>query len=248
MPAIVSYCVTVKNRGTNLRRLCESLRNLHKPGPMELIIADYVSSDLPKPRFFEGLPYPVMLLTLTGGNFNRAQGLNIAAKHDHAKGDAPLFFIDADLIVPADFNDRVRDIVKPNICWFPICYSMHNGKPITVKGDSRRLSNRTHGWWRKEGKGMCGFTRTDFDKVGWNDRVGVTYGKEDGSIWRAATKIGKMHGVRENCDGLFHLWHPTVNSYRTKHHRKGGGKKRRGKDQVNPVPVIPTVSVQQFNG
>jgi glycosyltransferase involved in cell wall biosynthesis len=240
MPPLISFCCTIKNRADKLTGLVRSLAAMENAEPFELIVADYHSSD-GSLREILTCSFPTVLLTLRGGHFNRSQGLNAAASQ--AAGTL-LFFIDADMLVPTDFATQIREKVRDGNSWFPICYSLHQGRPAKVQKDSRRMHRGVNGWWRKEGKGNCGLTRSDFDKVGkWDERIGVTYGKEDGDFCRRVCKSG-IHGERGNCVGLFHVWHPAKSAYSKQFHRKGGQKAIPGRRiKMNPDPERPEIEI-----
>lgn len=208
-PLQVSYCTTVKDRGASLVRLAGFLADLHDDD-FELIVADFKSSDANLVEELAQFDYPIKVVSL-GGFFNRSRGLNQAAAASTGRDRDLLFFIDVDMYVTPDFNDRVRGHVKPGQCWFPICYSLHKDKPCEVYKNTKKPA-AGNGWWRKEGHGMCGFTVANFrDKVRWNEEIGRTYGKEDGDMARQA-KVAGLNRIRENCDGLFHIWHPKSRS------------------------------------
>jgi len=233
----VFVCATVKNRGQNLKRLLESIGQMQEAAEIRFVVADYASTDTDLREVLRGHKFPTKLVTLRGGHFNRSQGLNLAQVYSGAAAASLLFFVDVDMLMPAEFVSLMHEKVVQGTCWFPICYSLHRGKPAVIHKNTKKpkLGN---GWWRDTGKGMCGFVQKDFLAIRrWNEITGVTYGKEDGEM----TVKAKRHGlriVRDRCPGLFHVWHP-VGNYKTKHHRKDGV--QRGKR--NPVPVKPSVEI-----
>lgn len=223
---LVSYCTAVKNRAESLYRLCGFLEKLEDPH-FELVIADFASTDANLVEKLRPFQFPIQVVYLTGF-FNRSRGLNQAAAAVAGDDKDLLFFIDVDMYVAPDFNRRVRQHVKPGQCWFPICYSLHKGKPIAVYKNTKQ-PKRGNGWWRVEGHGMCGFTCGDFrNKVRWNEQIGRTYGKEDGDMTRQAGRAG-LRRLRENCDGLFHIWHPKQRSAYEKAARPPSRRPRRPK-------------------
>jgi glycosyltransferase involved in cell wall biosynthesis len=241
MPPLISFCCTIKNRADKLTGLVNSLAAMENAEPFELIIADYHSNDRDL-REILTTTFPTALLTLRGGHFNRSQGLNAAAAQ--AAGTL-LFFIDVDMLVPTDFATQIREKVRNGNAWFPVCYSLHNGCPAKVVKSSRSRRKGANGWWRKEGKGNCGITKDEFEKIGrWDERIGVTYGKEDGDFCRRVCRSG-INGERGNCVGLFHVWHPLKSTYSNQYHRKGGQTRASGKrkGRVNPQPEQPEIAV-----
>ena len=239
----ISYCTAIKNRASNLDRLCQSLSALTDTN-FELVVCDFDSTD-DITDVLTNKPFPVTYVKVNDPFFNRSQGLNIAAEYASAKTEDIVFFIDVDMIVPSDFNDTMRSIVKDKVCWFPICYSLHADKPIEVYKDSRHKS-KANGWWRKEGKGMCGFTQENFATVRFNENVGISYGREDGDICRRCIKQFNFDVVRGNCAGLYHLWHPTNTTYRTGNHKKTGIRNRKPLGATADMLPRPSLTVQKL--
>ena len=195
----ISFCTTLIDRWDNFAKMYQSLMPCLDRG-CELIVTDWGSKDLDFSVFrrdhqvtfrFKSLPY------------RRTHGLNFSA--EVAKFHT-LFFIDADMVVPESFDTWINQRVKPGWAVFPICYSLNQGKPMEVKGDKMN-SKDTNGWWRYQGFGMCGFHDRDFyDIQGWDPKY-VQWGKADEDIWKKTNNSG-IQVCRENCPGLYHLWHP----------------------------------------
>jgi len=237
----IYICATIKNRFKNLNRLCESLAEIEDLENVQFSLSDYGSDDGDIRALLEAQPFPCTHVLLQGSPFNRSQGLNFAILPLEPAPEDMVFFIDVDMLVPKDLPVLIREKVKSKRSWFPICYSLHKGKKPVVKRNSR-YPRKANGWWRTEGKGMCAFLVEDFIELGkWNERTGITYGKEDGLIARRSVKAGiKM--VRDRCVGLFHVWHPT-GKYRTKHHmnivkKNAQGKRIRSHPKKAPQPKI----------
>jgi hypothetical protein len=230
----IFLCCTVKNRAGNLKRLCKSLNSMKNAGACRLIVADFASTDADMRVVLRSLKLPSTLVMLDNVPFNRSQGLNYAARYSEAKPGEILFFIDVDMLVPENFPTLLRTKIGRGRAWFPICYSLHRNKPAIVKKNSRK-PKLANGWWRDTGKGMCGFICTDFNKTGrWNERIGITWGAEDGEIARR-TVANKIVMGRDRCDGLFHVWHPT-GGYKTRYHRKINPRQK-------PVVSKPEISI-----
>ena len=222
---LVSFCTALKNRADAIRRLVSRLEAQDDPH-IELIITDFQSTDIELKSEFAEASFPVKIVRAGQSAFNRSKGLNMAAAEAAATEEDILFFIDADMYLTPEFTERCRKEVRSGVCWFPICYSLHKGKPIKVHNNSRHAKH-ANGWWRKEGHGMCGFTAQDFfSKLKWNETIGRTYGKEDGDISRQAAKK-RLRRTRKRCPELFHVWHPV---------------QRRGYEG-NPAKTKPTTRV-----
>jgi len=127
------------------------------------------------------------------GNFERSKSLNQAAAHASGK---ILFFIDVDAIVPAGFDKLLTNKISNGVSFFPICYSLFRDKPPEIAGNN--------GWWRHEGFGFCGFTKSDFSHLLWNEKY-KKWGGEDDDIYKRANR--KLKVIRERCPGLYHIWH-----------------------------------------
>jgi hypothetical protein len=230
----IHFCAVIKNRIGNLQRLVQSFGEMSDPSGCRFALADYCSNDGVIQDILTKLPMPRTVVTLGAATFNRSQGLNYASQHAVVSPPDIVFFIDVDMLVPKNFPQMIRSNVVAGQAWFPICYSLHRNKPPVVHKNTKKV-NLGNGWWRKEGKGMCGFIYRDFLSIGqWNERFGMTYGREDGQIARDAAKRIKL--VRDRCDGLFHVWHPG-GDFKTKFHKRPP----QGQPAI-PVPE-PQVSV-----
>lgn len=212
---MISYCVMVYNRWATMQHLIASLQTLEATDH-ELILVDLGSTDIDYREVLKASGIQSRLILFPAGRneagkINRSMGRNMSANSSRAKADDILFFLDADMLVPKNFNWLVKASVSPGNCFFPICYSLHEGKPREVKGNVsqwvRDCGSRANGWWRKEGWGNCGFTLADYRKLGsWNEEIGQTYGGEDNNVRDRAQAMFKMN--RFNVPGFFHQWHP----------------------------------------
>jgi hypothetical protein len=144
-------------------------------------------------------------------NINRAAARNESFGLITAPAPADLvFFVDCDMVLPLDFSQRIREHVRPGHVYFPVCYSLYRGSPMVVNGDGppfHKNGSNANGWWRDSGRGNCGFTVADFQKLGgWDgERFGTRYGREDDDVfWRAVAQY-EVH--RERVPGFFHQWH-----------------------------------------
>jgi len=211
---VISFCCALKNRGFNFVSMLESFSGLDKVCDFELVVTDFDSDDFDVGDAIESSVVSGSVVKLSEA-FNRSRGLNFA--FDSSCGDS-VFFVDADMFVPVDFLNTISKNVEAGKCYFPICYSLHPDMPMVVSGDNRR-PGESNGWWRDTGKGVCGFCREDFEGIGkWDEMIGSNWGLEDKDIFKRSSCI---EIVRENCDGLFHLWHPDDNGYKGRYHDLG---------------------------
>ena len=181
---MISICVSLMNRGDNFKRLYETITRI---SDKELVVADYGSDDIDLSMY----NCKVVELSLP---FRRSAALNAA--FDASSGDK-VFFCDADMLLPAHLRTVMDEKVAPGQCYFPVCFSLYQGKPPVV--------NKDNGWWRSTGFGMCGFTREDFIRCGkWPEQF-VKHGGEDDFLFAKAKKTLKVS--RSNLEGLFHQWH-----------------------------------------
>lgn len=208
----IAFCVALYNRWDTFRQLLASLAALEDPYDFELVVADFGSTDKDVKDAMASTRF-VSRVGVTKGDFNRSVGRNAAAAHTMVDDDGILFFVDADMLVPPNFCELIRKSVQPFNGYFPICYSLYEGKPAFVYddepppgGDHGWKPRRANGWWRTEGKGNCGFTKKDFlDLGGWDESLGTTYGDEDVNLYSRASKKFTLH--RPRVPGLFHQWH-----------------------------------------
>lgn len=145
------------------------------------------------------------------GNINRAQARNESfALIPAPRPEDLVFFVDCDMVLPLAFSRRVRNNVRPGRVYFPVCYSLYRDAPMEINGDGppfHKNGSNANGWWRDSGRGNCGFTVADFQKLGgWDGaRFGTRYGREDDDcFWRS---VAQYEVYRERVPGFFHQWH-----------------------------------------
>ncbi len=208
----VVYCTAVYNRRENFEILLNSFLSLRKlPGNARDVLCVYDwDGGLNDINEIDGLAYQA---GNQDGPINRAAARNHALAIAKAAADELVFFVDCDMVLPADFSDRIRYFVKPGHAYFPVCYSLYRGAPMVVKGHGPAHEpgkSGANGWWRESGRGNCGFVFSDFLGIGgWDGaRWGTNYGREDDDVfWRAKAKL-TIH--RDWAQNFFHQWHPRV--------------------------------------
>eukprot|EP00818_Percolomonas_sp_WS_P002167 CAMPEP_0117435410 /NCGR_PEP_ID=MMETSP0759-20121206/467_1 /TAXON_ID=63605 /ORGANISM="Percolomonas cosmopolitus, Strain WS" /LENGTH=480 /DNA_ID=CAMNT_0005226957 /DNA_START=390 /DNA_END=1832 /DNA_ORIENTATION=+ len=113
-----------------------------------------------------------------------------------------VFILDVDMQMPLDFMHRIRThTLAGKRVYYPICYSILKSKPASnddvsskpnpwhvfhYGGEREHNGATSNGYWRKEGTGMVGAYRYDFDKVqGYNtDKFLNKWGGEDGDLMK----------------------------------------------------------------
>lgn len=206
----VSYCVGLMNRGAHFREAWASLLAMDAMD-WELIVADFGSTDRP----FEGLAADLRLRVFSAAlPFTRAKALNRAAAF--ACGEI-ICFLDADIVVPPDFQQVILRWVEPGTAYWPICYRLHEHAPREVLGDRVQYSPGQHnGHWERAGYGLCAFHESDWRSLGWNEDF-KAWGGEDNELFARAVVLG-LRPVRRQVTGLFHLHHSRDLSYRERYH------------------------------
>lgn len=210
----VIYCTAVYNRRENFEVLLASyiaMRNQPQNAADLLCVYDWngALNDI-NDRALVGVRYQAGNET---GHINRAEARNRSFALAQAAAHDLVFFVDCDMVLPADFSDRVRRFVQPGHAYFPVCYSLYQGAPMVVKGHGPPHNPgkaAANGWWRDAGRGNCGFVAADFLALGgWDGaRFGTKYGREDDDVfWRAKEKYVIR---REWTQNFFHQWHPRV--------------------------------------
>lgn len=206
----VIYCTAVHNRRANFQIMLHSflqLRSLPQNARDMLCVYDWDGA-LNDINEIDGVAYAAGAET---GPINRAESRNRAFAILNKSPDDLVFFVDCDMVLPADFSDRVRRFVKPGHVYFPVCYSLYKNAPMVVKGsgpDHYPGQSGANGWWREAGRGNCGFVVRDFMALGgWDGaKFGTNYGREDDDVfWRAKARF-TVH--REWTQNFFHQWHP----------------------------------------
>ena len=201
----ISFCCALKTTTDSPDRTANFLRAVGAYealgcGDHELVVADY-GSTLDWQELRERAPFPIVVESVSG-YFNRAQGLNRAA----ARARSPLlFFVDADILVPARFCETLRRCVGAGRAFFPRCFRLKQGSPLIVRPGLGRWA---------PGFGMCGILAQDFARVGgWDEVLGRSWGGEDREFFgRARRRLAVDTSLSE----LLDQWHPRSIAYREK--------------------------------
>lgn len=198
---LLSICVSIKNRscvaypGGELllfphcvKSIAAAARELSSQGWIELMVADYASTDWPLREWLssaaEGLE--VRILPVQGA-FSRGAGLNLAAQY--AQGETLLLF-DADMLVTADFlQDCLRKVSAHNAL-FPVM------RLLDEQGDEAA--------WQYYSYGISVMHKSLFEKSGGVPEF-HSWGGEDDIFYERVSRIVPV--VREQVSGLRHQWH-----------------------------------------
>lgn len=195
---MISVCTALMNRGAHLTNLYQGLAP--QLAGHEWLVADFGSTDI------ELASLPALRVLPRTLPFHKTAALNQLARE--ARGER-LFFLDADMLVPRDFLVQLQRRVSRKRAWFPICYSLHEGRPATQTAG--------HGWWRKTGFGNCGLLAEDFHRLGGWDEQFRSWGKEDDDLYHRC----RRHGItiqRERYEGFFHQWHPNDLAFKNRYY------------------------------
>jgi hypothetical protein len=200
------YCTAVYNRWTTFNALYSSFS-----ADVDQFLCVYDWNGDGKDIFANAPPWLRYGAGRHVGNINRAAARNASFGliSDPQPTDL-VFFVDCDMVLPSDFSQRIRAHVQPGRVYFPVCYSLYRGAPMVISGDGppfHKNGSNANGWWRDSGRGNCGFTVADFQKLGgWDgERFGERYGREDDDVfWRA---VAQYEVYRERVPGFFHQWH-----------------------------------------
>jgi len=111
-----------------------------------------------------------------------------------------LWLHNIDIEIPADFVKTYFENVAHRRPWFPKCYNIRDDMP------------RTHenGGWR-QGTGLCGITREDYNAVGRNDE-GYIKNRHDSDLFNRCMTMFYFVDIPEKTrmllEGMFHIDHP----------------------------------------
>jgi len=169
---MIVFCTSVKDRAATCVPLLQALGKLPATA-FRLNLLDWHSTDYDYARAVRSLPYRVDLSQGPATeDYNRALGRTLAYAIRPSAPEDIVFFLDADMLVPPDFCATIASHVARGRCYFPICYSLYEGKSPCVHLDRRPQHPRwreANGWWRKAGYGNCGFVAADYVALGgWN--------------------------------------------------------------------------------
>lgn len=206
----ISFCTALINRGHNFFGLYSTLRPILSRGH-QFLVADYGSNDIVL-QDLEAISRIIHLAL----PFRKSQALNLLARSIDREVYSIVAFVDADMLVPDNFDLLILEHTRQGQCYFPICFSFNrtgaaefpNWKAVQSHSPEY-LTQSEFGWWRETGYGNCSFFIEDFFRIGqWNERFD-RWGQEDIDMWKRVTSSQWLKAVRTRCPGFYHQWHPS---------------------------------------
>lgn len=194
----LSVCMAVKNRSrlVHEHRLLDLLPRTVRSfsdaaqeiGPLELVIADFSSTDWPLREWLTPSGNLTVKIVDVEGDFSRGRGLNIAATF--ASSDR-LFLTDADVLVQPEAIARGLSSLDRGVTRFPIF------KHLDVHGHKKH--------WEDLTKGLVFVTRQQLLECGGIPEF-KSWGGEDDLFYEAVKSVSPVECARD--DALLHQWHP----------------------------------------
>lgn len=242
---MIVFCMAVHNRAATclpaLEALC--LAGEHSEDKSyRLNLLDWNSVDCDYEKAVQTLPYDVNLKVVSShlnppARFNRGEARQRALEINPPAREDTVFFLDADMLVPSGFCKLIEANVSVGTCFFPVCYSLHQGKLAAVKGHNSKRTSSANGWWRHKGYGNCGFNAHDFEVLGgWDEQFGPDWGGEDFALFRQAKGLLKVG--RKRVQGLFHQWHQPDPSVQAAKAKMGGRTRVIRRKKMGPITPL----------
>ncbi len=187
-------CVGLKDRSENLKRLVTNLQQINRNGAFALSIYDQGSADAE--NLFAWLKEnwkSELIWNSHPADFTRASAFNKAI--EQAKGDL-VFACDADMTLPENLEQRIRQYVRPGSGWFPVCQSQIGAESPDWK-------------WLSAGTGLVAGHKKWHAKALFYDEKFRSWGGEDWDMFFRFYRSSLMP-LRTRCEGLYHHWHPSL--------------------------------------
>lgn len=205
----ISFCTALINRGHNFFGLYSTLKPILARGH-QFLVADYGSTDIALEEL--GITRIVYLKL----PFRKSQALNRLAQGIDRQEYPIVAFVDADMLVPDNFDSLILEHTSQGHCYFPICFSFNQHGAQTFPNwkavqsyPVEYVTRQEFGWWRTTGYGNCAFFIDDFFNIGqWNERFD-RWGQEDVEMWKRVTACPWLTATRAPCPGFYHQWHPS---------------------------------------
>lgn len=219
----LSVIIPIKNRFDNFRRCVKSLEDCKNNEKIELIIIDYESYDGDVKLVCEQSILDTIFVSHKPP-FRRSGGMNRG--YENSTGNY-FYFLDTDIIVQKTLVDDIFSNIKNGICSFPIFKDLHPRVDVwDLESQLKIHGKNAFAWstsgetgWRTDSYGMCAFTKSDFEMIGkWNEKF-IRWGGEDDDVYARAKAQLKI--IRNQVDGLFHIWHDRSLEYRNRGYVEG---------------------------
>lgn len=194
---MITVCIGIYNRTSNLLNcLVASMNDCVHKDQLALSVYDCNSTDVPDlkseiQKVWKGR----LVYGCEDRKFSKTYAINQAVCQSDSN---KIFVCDVDMTLSSEFVEVYNKFVRKNTVWFPICFSLLNGK-------ERRIAVE-NGWWRGEGFGMVGILKENYESLGSLDLRFTNWGEEDDDFFVRAHVDFKV--IRRKCPGLFHNWHP----------------------------------------
>lgn len=194
---MITICVGIYNRTPNLLNcLVASMNECVHNDHLALSVYDCNSTDVSDLKSeIEKAWKGRLVFCCEDRKFSKTYAVNKAVFQSDTN---KIFVCDTDMTLPSEFVELYNKFVRKNTVWFPICFSLLNGK-------ERRIAVG-NGWWRGEGFGMVGILKDNYKFMGGLDLRFDKWGREDDDFFVRAHVYFKV--IRRKCPGLFHNWHP----------------------------------------
>jgi glycosyltransferase involved in cell wall biosynthesis len=190
---VVSVCVGVKNRSSNLLEfVIGSLNQCEDLNLIELSVFDCGSNDIPnlEDALKEHWKGP-LIYSREEGKFARSHAFNKAILQSSF---SLIMACDADISLPKDLVRKVNRYCTAKSAWFPV-----------VTDENEDGSTR----FRHEGAGIFASRKSDFIKAGKYDETITVWGKEDWLLYFEFYKNG-IACIRTREPHMIHHYHPTL--------------------------------------
>lgn len=203
---MLSVCICVKNRSRvpspegPLFLLPNTIKSLSKyphPEDIEIIIADFESTDWPIKEWIEEYSGEVNTKVIqVPGLFSAGKGRNIAA--EHAQGDF-LLFLDSDVkALPSDINKGI-ELSKSGKAVFPLITFINQAGGEETRG------------LKGHGSGICFISKEHYNQTPkWPEFY--SWGGEDCYFLNSVKSEG-ISVIRPRLNGIKHQWHPRSASH-----------------------------------